>query len=601
MRKLFSTFLFSIVLLTAVWAQDRDIALASEYFQNGEYEKAIEMYRDLAKRDKNLPKIHVNYLRSMETLKAYKEAEKYLKKMIKNYPEVKRYPLDYAMLQRKTGDDVGAEETIDQYLEKVKDNNDDLRYTADFLVKNDLYEKAEQAYLLGQKNNKDGFYEELAELYALWGKKDKMVEQYMNMLMASSNDLEKVQIALQDQMDEEEDFDALEPTLVQYVQKNPDKAVFGEMLIWFYLQQNEFYKAFIQARAIDRRKKLEGYKILEIGRMALNNGAYNEAVKIFGYLNERYDNKPVQVISKRLLVKAKEELVKNTFPVEKEAIRSLANDYQEIINEYGIRRVTADAVRSLALLQAFYLNNKDTAVSILESLISSPSVQQYAISLAKLDLGDIYLLKGEPWEASLLYSQVEKAEKDENLGHQAKLKNAKLSYYKGEFELARSHLDILKLATSREIANDAMDLSLLIQDNLDLDTTAATMSRYAEIELLVFQSQYEQALQAYDKMLEEVKGHSLIDEVLWQKSQLLMKLGRFAEAEEPLQQILDEHGSDILADDANFYLGKLYEEHLGQPEKAMEFYKRQLTDFPGSIFNVEARKRFRALRGDNLN
>jgi tetratricopeptide (TPR) repeat protein len=258
-------------------------------------------------------------------------------------------------------------------------------------------------------------------------------------------------------------------------------------------------------------------------------------------------------------------------------------------------------VKSLALLHAFYLSNKDTAIAMLQELIRVPNLQPSLISEAKLDLGDIYLLKNEPWEATLLYSQVEKTEKDKNIGHQAKLKNAKLSYYKGDFELARAHLDILKLATSREIANDAMYLSLLIQDNLELDTTEEAMKQYAAIELLVFQSKYEEALKHYDQMLRKFSSHSLSDEILWEKSKILIKMGRFDQAVKALTQIVEEFGYDILADDANFMLGRVHEENLKDPIKAMEYYKKQMIDFPGSIYTVEARKRFRKLRGDNVN
>jgi tetratricopeptide (TPR) repeat protein len=255
----------------------------------------------------------------------------------------------------------------------------------------------------------------------------------------------------------------------------------------------------------------------------------------------------------------------------------------------------------MALLEAFYLNNKDTAITLLERAIAVQGVRKDFISSTKLHLGDIYLLKGESWESALIYAQVEKAEKDRNLGHTAKLKGAKLSYYKGDFEFAKAQLDVLKLATSREIANDAMQLSLLIGDNLELDTSAAALTEFAAIDLLVFQRQYEDALQRYDKMLKDYDGHSLTDEILWAKANILLKQGKFELSIEHLEKLLARYNEDILADDANFLIGKIYEENLKNKEKAMEYYQNQLTKFQGSIYNVEARKRFRTLRGDQVN
>ena len=229
-----------------------------------------------------------------------------------------------------------------------------------------------------------------------------------------------------------------------------------------------------------------------------------------------------------------------------------------------------------------------------------PRVRPEIVGEAKIILADIYLLQGEPWESTLLYSQVEKAHKEQPLGHEAKLRNAKLSYYKGDFELAQSHLDILKLATSREIANDALDLSLLIIDNTGLDTSAAALKEYAAIDFLVFQHKEEEALAALDKLLAKYPGHSLTDEIYYQKAEMLYKLGRFEQAAQNLQLIIALPKSDILSDDALFLLAKLNEENLSQPQQAQELYNQLLVKHPGSVFVAEARKRLRKLRGDKV-
>lgn len=582
-------------------SQDNTLELANEYYSNNEYEKAIDLFEKLVRRREYIPRVHDNYFDALLKVEKFQEANKYLKKVLKDDPLNAKYNVDYGKMLKTEGKREKADEYYEEYLELIKKDNARLRYSAIHFISDDEFEYAEQAYLFGRKNNKFEFYQELADLYAVWGKRDKMLEEYMALLSYDDSQLDYVESMIQERISDEEEFEDLEPMLVQAVQKNPDKTVYNEILIWYFLQKNSFYKAFIQARAVDKRQKLDGFKIMEIGRLALNNSAYSEAIKIFEYLVDRYNDKPVYSISRRMLIMAKEQQVKNTYPVNMDEIRSLAVDYNQIVNELGVNRNTADAIRRMALLQAFYLNNKDTAISILENLIKIRGMKQSLISEAKLDLGDIYLLKGEPWEASLLYSQVEKAEKDQNFGHTAKLKNAKLSYYKGEFELARAHLDVLKLATSREIANDAMDLSLLIQDNLDLDTTSAVMEEFAAIDLLVFQSKYQEAIKRYDVLLEKHKKHSLVDEVLWESANIFIKLGSFDKAADYLEELLKNHKTDILGDDANFTLGKLNEEYLNNPDKALEIYTNQLKEYPGSIFNVEARKRLRKLRGDNLN
>jgi outer membrane protein assembly factor BamD (BamD/ComL family) len=235
---------------------------------------------------------------------------------------------------------------------------------------------------------------------------------------------------------------------------------------------------------------------------------------------------------------------------------------------------------------------------VLRFLIASPRVNKQLSSECKLDLGDIYLLKNQPWEATLLYSQVEKDHRDSPLAYEAKLKNARLHYYTGNFSLAKSHLDILKRATTREISNDAIDISVLISDNTYLDSTDAVMQDYANIDLLIFRNQFPQAERALKQMLVKHKNHSITDEVYWQLASIATKTGRFMEAIEYLEKIKLEYGYDILADDAAFEIAQITEEQLNDPAKALELYEQFMIAYPGSMYIAEARNRFRKLRGD---
>jgi len=209
-------------------------------------------------------------------------------------------------------------------------------------------------------------------------------------------------------------------------------------------------------------------------------------------------------------------------------------------------------------------------------------------------------LIGEPWESTLLYSQVEKSSKETPVGYEAKLRNAKLSYYRGDFALAQSHLDILKMATTREIANDAMSLSLLIKDNTQLDTGDVVMKRFADIDLLIFQNKKFEALSALKKLKEDAADHPIIDEILYREAELNMEMAKFEAALDLLQEIVDNFGEDILGDDALFLIGTIYEDQLNEKDQAKEVYQEFLIKYPGSNKAAEARKRFRTLRGDFL-
>lgn len=592
--------LLLVTLSVSSYAQQQEIDLANEYYQNKEYDKALSIFEKYVKNDNYLSQIHATYLDALYKTDNLKRVDKYLKKVLRKYPQNAIYNIDYGKYLDTHVDTLLAEQHLDGFLSSIKKDNIQLRYSAIYFKDARMFEFAEKAYLMSRKNGGDSFYYEMAELYLMWGKTEKMIDEYIDLVLLDERQIGFIQNAIQDNIDDD-DVDLLERKLIQRVQKTPNRIVLNEMLLWFYLQRKEFYKAFMQARAIDKRKKMNGRKIMTIGDMALNNKAYKDAERIYEYLTKQYtEDRAIYNRARRMLITSKAELVKNIYPVDYTKISSLVNDYRNMIEDAGLGRETAEAAQNMALLQAFYLNNTDTATKILKTLIEMPMLPRQIISKAKLSLGDIYLLKGEPWEATLLYSQVEKSEKDKPLGHNAKLKNAKLHYYNGDFQLAKSHLDILKLATSREIANDAMDLSLLIEDNLELDTTEVAMQEYASIDLLVFQGKYEEAVKKYDAMLAKYKEHSLVDEILWEKANILIKLGKFQESVNALKRILKDFKEDILADDANFLIGKLYEENLSNKEKAMEYYKNQLIEYKGSVHNVEARKRFRKLRGDKI-
>ena len=206
----------------------------------------------------------------------------------------------------------------------------------------------------------------------------------------------------------------------------------------------------------------------------------------------------------------------------------------------------------------------------------------------------------EIWEATLLYSQVDKEFKEELLGQEARFRNAKLSYFTGDFEWAQSQFDILKASTSKFIANDALDLSIFILDNMGLDTTAVPLMYYAQAELDVFQNKFEAGLEKLDVLLSDFPEHALEDDVYYLKANLYKKQRKYNDAIVMYQLVIDNYPEDIRADNALYELALLYDEVLLDKEKAKELYEKLFIEFSNSTFAVDARKRFRILRGDTV-
>ena len=582
-------------------AQDiQKIGLANQYYEQGQLEKARAMLEDLSKKPKNVPQIHSRYLQVLNQLGEFDEGEIYLSRLVKQYPDVIQYQLDLGILYRKAGNDQLADQYIKQTLHRIKPQKFQIISASQYLFNKHEVEHSLYGYQLSREQERDPqlYALEMAEIYRRLNRKEDMVQEYLNFAGSNPSNISYVKNVLQNLLTEEEDLVSLEELLYERIQKNPNANLYASLLIWVNLQQQNFYGAFVQARALDKRERGAGQRVLEIGKIALDNNDYKNAIRIFNYLIKQYHSGINYELAKRYLIKSREELVKTTFPVDTTEISHLIDDYRRMVAEIGINERTMEALRSEALLYAFYLNRRDSAIQILTKIIDTPGINKALKSQAKLDLGDIYLLNGEPWESTLLYSQVEKLQNDQPLGYEAKLRNAKLSYYKGEFELAQSHLDILKLATSREIANNAMALSLLIQDNTVFDSTDHAMQAYAQVELDLFQNKYELALKKLEIMTVQYPGHSLTDEILWLKANILLELGAFQQAIDQLSQIVQGFEYDILSDDAYFLMGSIYEDQLKDTIEAMRIYNDFLIRFPGSIYSAEARKRYRALRGD---
>lgn len=582
-------------------ANDQSL-LANEYYIKGELEKARDIYKKLASQPNNIPQIHNNYFNTLTTLKDFKAAEKYTKKALKYFPSNIYYNIDLGILYQIMGDPEKSHKTHAEFLEKNKKNQFVMRTAAQYFMNKELTNYALEAYQFARKfsGNNTTYALELAGVYRTLGKTDLMMDEYLTFGSLRPHNLRYVKNILQNLLVEEEQIQSFQQILIDKIQKNPNQKMYGELLIWSNLQQKDFYGAFVQAKAIDRRFDKNGNRVLDIGRIALQNSAYDDAIEIFLYVVDKYAGTRNYITARRSVISAREGKVKNTYPVEKLALRALISDYQNLVDEVGLNPNTLEAYRSKALLHAFYLDEKDTAINILKAIINTPRAQADTKSKSKIDLGDIYLLKGEPWEATLLYSQVEKSNKDSRIGYDAKLKNAKLNYYKGEFELSKSHLDILKLATSREIANDAISLSLLIKDNTVLDTSDFVTKEFAGIDLLLFQNKDSAAVVALNSMLKKYPGHSLTDEIYWRLANINLQQANFETALAQLEQIQKNYADDILGDDAMYLFAKIHEENLLKPQQAMEIYNQFLLKYPGSVFTADARKRFRKLRGDEV-
>lgn len=591
------------------FAQDvTEIQIANEYLLKGQKQKAIDSYKQLAKKNENIPYIHNDYLNLLLDQSMFKEAEAYVDRLIRNENKL-TYQLDLGIVYQRHGDLLKSDRYLKNLILQSSQDIARLKQISDYLLTNNLIAYSIDALQQARKtsNTPTIFTLELANLFRLSGKNNEMVNEYLNYIAQTPGNLGYIKNLLQVLLTKPDELQALEGQLYLKVQSSADNENYAELLIWVNLQQRNFLGAFIQARAFDKRFKKETSKTLEIAQIAYNNKSYEAAEKAYTFVMKEYANTSNFLSARLGLLKTKEARLKEQLPVKIDSVRSMIASYDKFIETYPDNPNSFEAIENKALLFAYYLDDKEKAISILASLIAHPKVNSPLLkSKCKLELGDLYLFKYEPWEASLLYSQVEKTNKETVLGYDAKLKNAKLSYFIGDFKLAEEHLDILKKATSREIANDALDLSLRIKENTASDSLATSLKEYASIEMLLNQNKLDAAITKLNalKKIEgdgdslRMKSSTLLDDIYWLEANTLLKQGDFEKTISLLRMITKFYSQDVLSDDAYFLEAEVLEKHLNKKSEAMEIYRDFLSKYPGSVYAFEARKRYRELRGD---
>lgn len=579
----------------------QDVNLAQQYLNQGEYEKAADMYSGIYDANPRVETYYRNYLKALMGLKKYDEAEQLVNKFMKQNKGESYCLLDLGLIYKEKGEVEKATETFDKSLEKATETQIS-RLAADF---NNVEEReyAIKLYLKARKmSNNDMLYaRELSSAYQQQRDYPNAISAALDYVVSGSKHLSSVTPLLQRIVTTEENMELLQSSLYERLQKTPDEAVYSELLIWAFVQQKDFESAIVQAKALDKRANEDGWRMLDLARQALKEEQYDAAIEAYNHVIAKGEMLPLYTEAKIKLLECLNQKITKSDNYSAAEIEQLKGDYLLLLASLGKHPGTVSTMRDLSHLYAFYLNEIDSAIALSQEIVNMPAADMRNKALSKLDLGDYYLLKDDIWEATLYYSQVDKAFKEDILGEEARFRNAKLSYYNGDFEWAQAQLSALKASTSELISNDAIKLSVFITDNSGLDTIITPMRTFARTDLLILQNKVSDAWQALDSLTLLYPGHALADDILMARARIKTKQKDFKTAADYYQSIIDKFGTDILADDAIYALAQLNENHFDNKAKAMELYQSILVDHPASLYTIEARKRYRKLRGDKVN
>lgn len=591
MRKI----LFLFICCFSLQIQAQEASLAFLYLRNGEYEKAAAIYKTLHEKNPLNSSYLTNLVTSYQQLENFNEVasiiNKQLEKRSDQYYLLVELGYNYQLQYKQDS----ATFFYEKALKSIEKSKNQGYLIGRSFQKNHLLDYALIAFKKSMEFNPNAnFNLQIAAIYGEKADLENMFNTYLNLVETNLNYLPTAKTYIGRYITDDSENEAnifLRRLLIKKMQNNPQNS-WNELLSWLYMQQKEYSKAFIQEKALFKRDASSLKGITDLGGIAFKDKNYTVSQECFKYI---LDN--TTIVEEQL--RAKLYLLQIAIKTDAE-INSTEQQFQELFSAYGKSQYTISIQLVYAEFLAFRKNEPEDAISLLKDALKLP-ISEFEKGSIKTKLADILVYTNKFSTALIYYTQVQNDLKSHTIGQTARFKIAQTSYFKGDFEWAQSQLKVLKNSTSQLIANDALDLNLLITDNVVKDSLKIALKTYAKADLLAFQNKNQAAIDTLQVLLNNFKGHSLEDEALFKQAQLLEKHGGFIKAESNYLQIIALNKDDILVDDAIYYVANLYLNQLENIEKAKEYYQTIIFEYPSSIYLVDARKKYRKLRGDVVN
>lgn len=589
MKKIACTIFFFISLIIA--AQSEQLAL--DYYEKGEFEKALTLLEQIGTKQPSNYYFFQKIIDCYQQLEQFDKAEKAILERKKRYDQ----PILYIDLGYNYQLQKEENKAVKQYELALKEIENQPAYAYQIgsgFEKKVLVEWALKAYEKGQEVNPElNFDYQIALLQGQLGNIELMTDKLLDFAYEKQDNTAIVQNYLTRFIADEAQstfLNYLKKTLLLRTQKKQD-VYWNQFLSWLYVQQKEYGKAFIQEKAIYKRNPESLDAILSLAYMAVDDKQQTDAISILEYVLENTNDVSQQVAAHTLLMQLK---IEEATPSEYAKIDA---DLNHLLEKFGFQSTAITLIKLQAHFKAFYLNQSQESSLLLNKALKL-RLNNREISEIKIELADVLLFDEKFNQSILYYAQVEENMKNDVLAHEASMKMAKANYYKNDFDWALQQVKVLKQSSSLLIANDAVELFLLIKDNSYEDSTRVALTSFAKADLLLYQNKEEQALSGFVSILEKYKGDTIEDETLYRIATIYSKRKEYQKAIDYYNQILDHHADGIYVDEALFFSAEIYRKYLDDPEKAKPLYEKIIFEHADSIYFTEARKQFRILRGD---
>lgn len=589
MKKILCIIFFLLSIL--VHAQNEQ--LANNYFDRGEFEKALISYQDLLKSQIGNFNYFQRVVECYQQLQQYDKAQKAIEEQLDRFKQNQvLVELGYNYQLQKNQEK--ATKYYDQAISKIKKNAVEVYGIAYTFERKSLYDYALLAYKTALEiDPKLSFNFQMAMLYGQQGNTDLMIESYLTESNQNPQNLPAIQNQLARFMIEDGEVsfnETLKKALLLRAQKTQD-IFWNDFLSWYFVQLKEYGKAFIQQKAIFKRKPDSFGNIINLAQMAINDNDQESAKEILTFVLDNTKDLDLLIQSHSYLIEMEiDHALEKNYP-------TITAELDALIKEFGVSPYTLSLLKLQANFTAFHLKDPEKGKVILKNAMEMP-ININQLAEVKMELADILLFEEKFNQALIYYSQINEDMSGDVIGQEASLKTAKTSYFKTDFEWASHQLKVLKSASSQLIANDALDLFLLISDNTVEDSTQVALKKFARADFLLYQNKKQESLAQFQLILKEHKGEDIEPVTLLRIGKIYEKMGDFNNALENYNEIITKHKECIYMDEALYYSAEIYNTQLNAIEKAKPLYEEIIFKHEDSIYFVDSRNKYRKLRGD---
>ena len=606
-----TTLIILILLGNTAFAQQQNdfgnrFTLGQAFLQGGQYEKAKAIYEDLYRQQPENYQVFTALNDSYIQLKDYSSSISLIESRIKNSPnDINLFGM-LGSTYYVMGNEKKAFETWDSAAAKFPNKEVSYRVMANYAIERRAFDKAIDFLQKGKSASSDSKYfsYDLGNLYALTMQFKKAAEEYCSIISADPAQANSVQSRIFSYINKP---GALHQTLSVVENQDNNNITIERLLTSLYKEAKEYDKAFALYKRIESVQNLQGGELIRFAGYLYSEKQFLKSAEVYNYIIEQYPNSPFTANAKLGYAKTlqasldsdnsanaqnwKPYFISPAYPQEK--IDGIIKAYTEIIKLYPKTEVGDEAYLRIGDLYFEKMNNSGEAINYYNRLLNQSPLSPL-VAEAYLQLGNISIIKGNLDEAVINFTKVlnfKRAGSDKK--NIARFYLAKIDFYKGNFDDSREILSEIISDLEDNTANDALELSLLLNT---AKNDSVNLAKFAGADLLKEQKKFGRAGKIYDTISQNPRAFILNSAAGIRSAEMDIALDSLNAAILKLSRIAGEKEKNIYSDKALYLEAKIYQYGLKNGPKAIESYQELLTNFPNSIYLDEARKNINTLK-----